>query len=303
MRTFLPFLLACLSPGFALADDGDDTLRFYLSRADVVVLGEFASELDAHTREVGVVNYGGKFRIDQLIKGKVQGERRVGGTIDVCIIRFEAVPGDRLPELKKGGRCILFLKDNKQPGSPHTTVDVWFGVQRPSPWMARSLARLAGGQAPAVPPDEKNLQLHRLLGKPEDTKIEFNPLGYRTLRDPVGLWKGLDPRQRWTGKLSTLIPWNQVKRIHVLHVYIHVRNAKDVESYIQHSMENVTLVDQEPKNARLAEADNKGWFHVQAVLHLTDGTPALVSIGNSSGSTWLIVEHKDHIGLGVVKRP
>jgi hypothetical protein len=303
MRTLLPFLLACLVPGLVLADDGDDTLRFYLSRSDVVVLGEFASELDAHTREAGVVHYGGTFRIDQLIKGKAQGERRVGGTIDVHVVRFESAPEDRLPELKKGGRCILFLKENKQPGSPCSTVDVWFGVQRPSPWMARSLARLAGEQAPAAPADEKGAQLHRLLGEPEKTKIDFDPLGYRTLRDPVGHWKAMKAEKRWTGKLADAIPWKQVERVHVLHLYIHVRDRKDVETYIRNSMESVTLLEQEPENAQLTADNGKGWFHVQALLQLTDGTPALVSIGSGSRWTWLIVEHRGRVGLGVVKRP
>jgi hypothetical protein len=34
MRAKLLYLVLCLCPALALAEDGDDTLRFYLSRAD-----------------------------------------------------------------------------------------------------------------------------------------------------------------------------------------------------------------------------------------------------------------------------
>jgi hypothetical protein len=39
----------------ALAEQGDDTLRMYLSKSEVVVLGEFASEPTGASLEAGVV--------------------------------------------------------------------------------------------------------------------------------------------------------------------------------------------------------------------------------------------------------
>jgi hypothetical protein len=141
MRTFLILLGVGLIPAAATADDGDDTLRAYLAKSDVVVLGEFTSDLDGVTGEAGVVHYAADFKIARLLKGEARGERRVGGTLKVTVVRFEAVPEDRTPELKKGGKAILFLK------ATHVTADVWFGVQRPSPWMAKSLTRLAAEKA------------------------------------------------------------------------------------------------------------------------------------------------------------
>ncbi len=50
-------------------------------------------------------------------------------------------PDDRPPELKKGGKCILFLKNT------HESADLWFAVQRPSSRMALSLARVVAEAA------------------------------------------------------------------------------------------------------------------------------------------------------------
>jgi hypothetical protein len=116
----------------------------YLSKSDVVVLGEFTSEPIGLSKEAGVISYVADFRIAQLIKGGALGERRVGGTIKVNIVRFESEPEDRSPELNKGGKCVLFLRCNDpRPGPRYVTSDMWFGIQRPSPWMVRALSRLA----------------------------------------------------------------------------------------------------------------------------------------------------------------
>jgi hypothetical protein len=157
MRTFLILLGVGLIPAAATADDGDDTLRAYLAKSDVVVLGEFTSDLDGVTGEAGVVHYAADFKIARLLKGEARGERRVGGTLKVTVVRFEAVPEDRTPELKKGGKAILFLK------ATHVTADVWFGVQRPSPWMAKSLARLAAEKA--VKGDPITAEMRAALGR------------------------------------------------------------------------------------------------------------------------------------------
>ncbi len=124
----------------AIADDGDETLRFYLARSDLVVLGEIASEPSEFQKEIGVANYVCDFKIAQVLKGK----RPARDTITVKIVRFERDEEDRFPEVKKGSKYILFLKHAANGETPvWKTADFWFGVQRPSPWMARSLKRLA----------------------------------------------------------------------------------------------------------------------------------------------------------------
>jgi hypothetical protein len=141
MRNLFAFLLLLGVPAVSAADDGDDTLRYYLSKSDLVVLGEIVSQPFGVMGELGVVNYLCDFKVEQLLKGK----RPPGEELKVNIVRFESHKDDKFPGLRKGGRFILFLKDMRPAKRipPWETADVWFGIQHPSPKMARSLARLA----------------------------------------------------------------------------------------------------------------------------------------------------------------
>jgi hypothetical protein len=52
---------------------------------------------------------------------------------------------DRHPLIKKDAECILFLKKQPPGNIPRlASADYWCGVQHPSPWMFKSLRRLAG---------------------------------------------------------------------------------------------------------------------------------------------------------------
>jgi hypothetical protein len=66
----------------------------------------------------------------------------------VNIVRFELVEKDKSPLLKKDAECILFLK-NVSPDKPvWRTVDMWFGLQPASLWLARALKRLDAETTP-----------------------------------------------------------------------------------------------------------------------------------------------------------
>jgi hypothetical protein len=171
LTTALSLLLAA---GATRAADGDDTLRYYLSHADLVVLGEFTSEPEWAIREEGVVNYGADFKIARLIKGKELDARKPGGTIRANVVRLGSDPEDRPPGLKKGGKCILFIKCNDRQKPPsYITADVWFGVQPPLPEMADRLARLArvGDKKPAPP--ERNPEGGKAAGCPVRPRREL----------------------------------------------------------------------------------------------------------------------------------
>jgi hypothetical protein len=58
-------------------------------------------------------------------------------------VRFEFDETDKHPLIKKGGECILFLKDFPAAKPSLKTADFWFGVQYPSALMGRSLKRLS----------------------------------------------------------------------------------------------------------------------------------------------------------------
>lgn len=154
-----------LLPSLVVAGDLEETLRFYLSKSDVVVLGEFTSE-PIHKANKFTIHDQADFKIAQIIKWDAPGDTKAGATIKVHIVRailhaddFE--PEDQLPELKKGGKCILFLECHDLKLTPsYITADIWFGVQRPSPWMAKSLARIVTEQnkRPLRVPAEKEIE-------------------------------------------------------------------------------------------------------------------------------------------------
>lgn len=172
MRYMIALGLVLVLPGLVVADP-EATLRFYLAKSDVVVLGEFTSEPIRNIPTKFTAHYQADFKIAELIKWDAPGESPIGATIKVHIVRavlyaddFE--PEDRLPELKKGGKCILFLECHEAKPTPsYITADIWFGVQRPSPWLAKSLSRVATAQ-------RKNL-----LRVPAENEIE------QITRDPV----------------------------------------------------------------------------------------------------------------------
>jgi len=129
----------------ARADDGDETLRGWLSQAELVVAGTITNEPIGITHETGVPNYLCDFKVAEVIKGDAT---LTGKTIPVNIVRFELAAKDQSPLVKKDAECILFLK-NVSPDKPvWQTVDAWFGVQQRSPMLVRSLKRLDAETTP-----------------------------------------------------------------------------------------------------------------------------------------------------------
>lgn len=140
MRTTLQLGLALLLTTPLLACGSDATLRFYLAHSEVVVLGEVVSDISSATEEVGSVSYFCDFQIAEVLRGQGPADNKIA----VNIARFELSDADRLPELKRGYRCILFLNNQGTRKTPRwQTADVWFGVQHPSLSLAKSLRRLA----------------------------------------------------------------------------------------------------------------------------------------------------------------
>ena len=107
MTRLISLVLAVSTVGLCFADDGDDTLQFYLTKSDLVVIGKIATLDVEGISEAGVPHYGGKFAIADVVKGDAGVKSK---TIAVTIARFEMNKKDKHPLLKNGGECILFLK-------------------------------------------------------------------------------------------------------------------------------------------------------------------------------------------------
>lgn len=131
----------CLPTAFCLADAGDDTLKLFLDRSELVVLAKIDEDFSGNASEGGtIVAWQLKLTVVEVLKGEWDKSKQLRAEVK----RFDSSPEDRLPYLKKGERCIFFLKNTNLPGKPPywQTVDMWFGVQPGSPTMAASLKRL-----------------------------------------------------------------------------------------------------------------------------------------------------------------
>jgi hypothetical protein len=180
----LGFVVVLVATSFACG--GDDTLRFFLSKSDLVVFGEITSEPAQASEEVGVVYYFCDFTITEVLKSNQP--IGIADPIHVNIVRLEREQGDRAPELKKGCVAILFLKtvgDDKNPR--WETSDVWFGFQRATPGMRDALRRVVKDEDAAFKSVEKT---KAWMGVLDDKKLtELAPAkGYVTSQEK---WKVL----------------------------------------------------------------------------------------------------------------
>jgi hypothetical protein len=159
MRYLFALGLTLGLPGLVVAGDFEATLRHYLAKSDVIVAGEFTSEPAGNQVNGGFHHYQGDFKITRIVKWDSPDETRVGDTIKVHIL----LDGDeRLPELTKGGKCLLFLTcRHLKPNPSFISADPWIGVQRPNAGLEKTLSRLVVEQknTPLVVPAEKDIDL------------------------------------------------------------------------------------------------------------------------------------------------
>jgi hypothetical protein len=131
-------------PGLVVAGDIEEGLRLFLAKSDVVALGQFTTEPVPKETNWEYRDYHAEFQLTQVIKWDAPGETRVGDTIKVRILLEGA---ERLPEMKKAGKCLLFLKcQDLKPNPTYITADFYFGVQRPNQTMANALCRIVTEQ-------------------------------------------------------------------------------------------------------------------------------------------------------------
>ena len=142
MKLIATVLAMCIvSPAITNADDSDDTLKFYLSKSDLIVAGKLANTPLGVTNEIGVIEYVCEYVVSDVIKGD---KSLSGKTIKLTVTRFEMDAKDRTTLLAKNAESIIFLKQQKAGSIPKwKTTDFWFGIQPQSSWMVRSLKRLS----------------------------------------------------------------------------------------------------------------------------------------------------------------
>ena len=133
-------IIGLLFVSISRASDSDDTLTYYRSKSDLIVLGRITSEPKGIVDEAGVPNYICDFMVTDLLKGQTGS---TNNNIRVNIIQCELDPKDHSLLIKKDAECILFLKRAPIRDTPEwNTSDFWFGIQNPSSCMIRALKML-----------------------------------------------------------------------------------------------------------------------------------------------------------------
>jgi hypothetical protein len=147
MTTFscgaLLFLCAA-GPAPTEVHDVHHLLRLLVAKSDLVVTGTVKEDPVGTEDQPGVVTYSFRFKVTDVLKGEKVGK----GKLTVAVTRFEQEDKDRLPLLRKGRKCILFLKKERPGTYPFWgTVDYWFSVQRYGPTMAEGIKDWAKEEA------------------------------------------------------------------------------------------------------------------------------------------------------------
>ncbi|HUY88686.1 MAG TPA: hypothetical protein VMV10_08125 [Pirellulales bacterium] len=153
-RFCVPIVVLCLPMAAARAEDGDDTLKYYLSRSSLVVSGELTSHPVAMGFEIGESQYSFKVKVAKVLKGnapadlsarlaRIELRRDAPAGLSFGLAHPELRRDDRLAWLKKGTHVIVFLRERDDVLGALRGADPWFAVQPASDTMERSLARLS----------------------------------------------------------------------------------------------------------------------------------------------------------------
>lgn len=116
----------------------EEPLLYLRSQSQLVIAGEF-TDVGPGTVHLGVVHYRCRMKILEVLKGKFTGD-----ALEVLVSRLE-LDEERIPELHKGKKVILFLKNTAPAGkaADWQTVDRFLGVQRHSRPMVFALKQAA----------------------------------------------------------------------------------------------------------------------------------------------------------------
>jgi len=135
MKTAISLALLLLCPCVVRADDSDDTLRFYLSKSELAVVGQVLDEPFGITSEAGVDNYVCRIRVVEHLAGTAL----KANVLRANVVRFSDTGG--VP--RKDAKYILFLKSHARNIPSWETADVWFGILPYHGGTARSIERVA----------------------------------------------------------------------------------------------------------------------------------------------------------------
>jgi len=141
-RNTCAFVIAALVLPAALpAAEGDDTLRYYLSKSSLVVSGDIIDGPRIVSTETSVNRYSFRLKVTKIIKGGIH-ENALKDGLPVGTIHPETNKAESLAFVKKGERVIVFLRERQDKLGGWEGADPWFGVQQYNEIMEDALERL-----------------------------------------------------------------------------------------------------------------------------------------------------------------
>lgn len=143
MKYLAVVILSAVLAAPVLADDSDDTLRYYTQKSQLVAVGTIVSVETLGIKESGVQPYSCKVKIKEVPKG-APALAAPDQNITLYIERFENSTDDRLDILRPGSKCIFFLAPSDRSDTDRfNTVDMWFGIQPYNSHMVSSIKRIS----------------------------------------------------------------------------------------------------------------------------------------------------------------
>lgn len=129
----------------------------------------------------------------------------------------------------------------------------------------------------------------------------LGPLGFTTLGDALARWDDIEPAHRWTGELAKKVDWDQIERIQVLDLAMHLRSIADIDKFLKPVLAEAVLIESWPERFSAMRQSGHHGVMLQSLVEFRHGESALVTIGNSFPN-WLVIEYQGRVGLAMLKQ-
>ena len=157
MRPFLAIRLLCGCCSLVAAEARQDALKVLTAQSEYVVAGELSADPTVTTGKAGAAGYQLELKAVTVLRNRppkkadaVPAPPRNAESFVLRFTRAEFSDEDKLPFLKKGSKCIVFLKYKPRDNgfyAPEELADAWLGIQPYSPGLAKTISDL-GKQGP-----------------------------------------------------------------------------------------------------------------------------------------------------------
>src|SRR5262245_22827338 len=150
MRPFMAIWLLCGCCSLVAAEARQDALKVLTAQSEYVVAGELSADPTVTTGTAGAAGYQLELKAVTVLRNRppkkadaVPAPPRNAESFVLRFTRAEFSDEDKLPFLKKGSKCIVFLKYKPRDNgfyAPEELADAWLGIQPYSPGLAKTIS-------------------------------------------------------------------------------------------------------------------------------------------------------------------